>query len=412
MQEAECFPLTKDTWGISVVPHHTGVDGHVSYFSGKFETTVTDLGYLTIDRLNQVENLVFSFFLFEPNWCFDVTNWINGSLEYCNKSNIFPNLKNVYLLYDSCNIHLEKIDTKYNVKKFYLSYFLLRSTLTSTRSKNFKLNNWTPNNKKALMLIGDGGRKNRFPVLYEFYKNNSLHLLDYSLRFNYINRGYEKFFLNPVFQVVSKEFEVELGQVFADYFKLQNDIPDDDFFYSLQNTGNHFYLSAYSYPKQWNNASLVIVMETYFEESFKKNSECIFFTEKIFKPLLSKKPFVTCSDCDYVYNRLKSLGFKTFLEYTDHPNIIEKSLSLRTYTKVTYNRIASFLENMEKYKEEIERDVEHNYNLWLKMGQEAWDNLYSTIPSLKQIDKSVFSDMFIFSEYRTYLRNNIKQIFE
>lgn len=67
----------------------------------------------------------------------------------------------------------------------------------------------------------------------------------------------------------------------------------------------------------YTNSFCNITTESYFDEKYQNRSEDMFFmSEKIFKPLIKKQPFILISKPHYLKN-LKELGFKTFGEFWD-----------------------------------------------------------------------------------------------
>ena len=106
----------------------------------------------------------------------------------------------------------------------------------------------------------------------------------------------------------------------------------------------------------YNQSYYSVVSETVYFNTYS------FFTEKIAKPILAKRPFVSFSGQNYLKN-LKQLGFKTF------DNVIDES----------YDNIFDLKQRMEKAWEQVEYLIaqdpfeiyqqtqeirDHNYNLF------------------------------------------------
>jgi hypothetical protein len=407
------FPLTKNTWCLSLNPGALH-DPKKTHFKGEIYNSVQDK--ITSDFLNNIESLVIVAYLFEPSSTGDMTSWVQYTLDYCSQSNIFPKLKNVHVLYDSVIFHHAKIVSQYSVIPTYIPYYLLRSTLTKSKGSNFEIKPWSPKPKKALFLIGDGLRINRFPLLYEFYKNDNLKLLDYSLNYNYIDRfnSINDYFASTNFDNFSKYMYAAYGidkSIFQRVYKnLQHKFPEDEFVTKVDSkVFNHFDISAYCFPKKWANSALILTAETMFFQTPAeiRNNETITFSEKTWKPILSKKPFISCSESDFSYSILENLGFKTFLEYTSHPNKIATKFTdinqQNYYPKIAYERTCSFLENMTKFEDRIFKDIEHNYALWVKLGNQLWEDLYKGCPPLKQMTKDDVTTVFSLGGHAGYL---------
>lgn len=404
MVTAYPYPVSKNTWYVTLT-HHIN-DTHP--LNGEFDSIYNEpYGiYYHPDNLNLVENLIISFYLYEPRFNFDCSSWIQSSLDFCQTSNIFPNLKNVYLLYDGVNIRLENIHSNYNVSKLHIQYYLLRSSLNYQRSNYGVCTEWKPNDSKPLFLLGNGIRLNRFPVLYEFFINDNIDILEYSLDFKGIHYT-DDFFTNIVhdqfFQQTSEQFNITKAELINDYIHLQYSFKDN--YRNAVNAIGHFNASAYYYPIEWKKSPLILVSETYFLHpsyyDHEWNNESNSFSEKIFKPLLTKKPFISCGFEDGQYRQLEEMGFRTFLEYTGYPDKIMinwehcPNWELRKHAQLTYNRVLGFLENMQKYQKQIENDVNHNYLLWRKLCEDEWSKLYKECPPLSTINKITVSDMFI-----------------
>lgn len=394
--EPELFPITKNTWGLN--------NDHLNLkeFSGKFISINTHKKFNSIQNLQSVENLIIYFSLYELNFIGDCTEWVKNTLNFIYKKNLLPNLKNVYLLYHSVSINLEGTYLNYNVKKVYCNILLLRSSLTSLKTPAIKTQSWNCSNKKAIFLLGDGGRISRLPVLYEFYVNNSLDLLDYSFDCTYpFLNNTEEFFAkgqtNSVLQAMSSAFEIDYNNLKEHVIKLQNKLSDDEFFQLYYTELGPFDTTAYTFPKSWGTSLITIITETSFNNDWL--SKNIFFTEKMYKPILTKKPFITCSNQDYLYETLENNGFKTFLEYTDYPGKLTENLyldhkHLKLYTSTTYNRTISFIKNAEKYQKQITNDIEHNYELYEKLCDQHWQALFNDCPPLTHLDRDTICQIF------------------
>ena len=416
----ESIPITKTTWYISISPGSCYPP--VQPFNGHISKAIPESvknKLIESGTLKNIENLVIAAYLYEPSSTGDMTEWVQKSLDYLNESNFFPNLKNVHVLYDSMLFNDQEIKSKYNVKKTFLPYYLLRSTLYKDRGTKLNVTAWLPNGKRALFLIGDGLRINRFPVLYEFYRNNDLTKLEYSLDYNYINRfdNIQEYFNDVEFKKFANymhaAYNLSTDELKKKIKLLQRKLIEDNFNEKVKSKQfNHFDISAYYFPKVWHTSSLILTMETqflYVINDQPRSKETNTFTEKLWKPISTKKPFILCSNQDYQYSILESMGFKTFLEYTSHPNKITHALKdipsfyQSHYPKLTYERTCSFLNNMIKYEKQIANDVEYNYNLWLKMGKELWKRLYNECPWIKEIPKNDIADLCILGGECNYI---------
>lgn len=376
------------------------------------------------DFYSNVESLIFSLFLYEPSFHCQapyVNEVVNRSIEFCKSSSIFPNLKNIYVLHDTISVGGILADDDIDIKTIRTPYFLLNSLLSEEWYNQVPNTNQT---NKCIFMIGDPNKIGRFPVLYEFYKNNDLNIIDYSLNFNFhgslaknqtVLNHIESVWLSTSNSdddmcVWVKSIMDESSMSTADFAnicsQLQKRFLDDDFF--DKPAGEIFPQAAYNFPKQYKGANVVLYSETIFRDCRVPNflpNNIDGFTEKAWKPLLTKKPFVSCSGNDWVYTRLECMGFKTFLEYTDFPSKTES----KKVTELAHKRTVSLLKNLEKNKEHILLDVDHNYRLWKSMATQAWKNLYDCCPPLKNISKETLITLFTLGGKSAYYESHYKQ---
>lgn len=408
--EALCYYLTNNTAYIAV-------EGACSdYFSFR-----GNIGSQKITN-STIENLIISLFLFEPgHWRFSnnvTTEFLEDSIKYCKESNIFPNLKNIYILYnDSKPSNIPNTLFSYSVELVFFPFFLIRSYLIKD---HYNVVNWEGGNKKCIFIMGALDRPNRFPILYEFYINNKVELLDYSCYINYYGDGShaktpEEYFAEDTDHHVPWHWQNYMNgydnltrkDLIQIYKKLTKLLDPNKF---LNSSLDVFNRTAAIVPEEWKDASLVLISETLHSllessgltRSSDYNSDAVEFTEKTWKPIATKKPFITCSENDWVYKKLEKLGFKTFLEYTSHPEKVEishfKELSAKYYAELTYKRVTSFLENIEKNKLDIAKDVEYNYTHWLYLMETSWKDLYSQCPPLTELKKSQVREIFSYGK--------------
>jgi hypothetical protein len=108
---------------------------------------------------------------------------------------------------------------------------------------------------------------------------------------------------------------------------------------------NHLYLETdYS-----------IISETYYSE----NNPSV--TEKTYKAILNRHPFIIVG-CPKMLQYLKDFSFRTFDQYftnNNYDDIVDDIARLKAITE----NIIEFPIIMKKYKDAIEKDVEHNYIL-------------------------------------------------
>lgn len=384
----ECFPINKFTRIISCTSITTS---DMMAFNGELCREYSSLNL----RDDQVTDVIFSLCLFEPRLLEDYTAWLQESISNCER--IFLNLKNVYILYDTAPYN-KNIESKCNIQHVFVPFFLLRSSFT----KNTNVRAWSPSYKKALYLIGDvRNRYHKFPLLYDFYKNDLLNLLEYSLDEKIYNRD-NNYFSDDNFRSLMYilntyyDTDIDINKLMGLYFSLKRFFPRDKF--SIFNSNRvHMNYCAYTFPDEYNITSLEIVAETHFHNILQNRPHPYHFafTEKIWKPIFLERPFITISHNDLAYKSLELLGFKTFVEYTDIPLINDNDNNIRKYTETTIRRTTNFFKNMVRYEKQIAADIAHNKKRWNVLCNNEWDNLYKNCPALATITKQEFGNCLI-----------------
>ena len=186
--------------------HGHAVNNPLQPFRGHLDTLVDQ------SVINDIEYLVIGFALFEPQVNSNHTSWIEDCLHYCKTSNLFPNLKSVYVLYENTYINFTSLTDHYPTYGVRLNYFLLRSEGTEEKAigiDNSYDNTWFRkaevnlgfNYNKAVWMIGDiTNRPHKFPLLYKFHTENKLDVLDYSLTYRLNDQTNEHFRVYTILQ--------------------------------------------------------------------------------------------------------------------------------------------------------------------------------------------------------------------
>jgi hypothetical protein len=137
-----------------------------------------------------------------------------------------------------------------------------------------------------------------------------------------------------------------------------------------------FKLSA---TAQTQESFVYVVTETcYWEE------KC-HLTEKIFKPIVSRMPFILVG-CAHNLEYLRSYGFKTFGQWWDESyDDIEDPIERMKAIGVILEKISSYsLEELEAMLKEMLPVLEHNYNLFnsQELLNTAWEELETNIKNV------------------------------
>ena len=129
---------------------------------------------------------------------------------------------------------------------------------------------------------------------------------------------------------------------------------------------------------QWNMSDTIvessfmqIVLETTFTESLEKDSPTIFLTEKTYKPIFYKQPFILVSE-PYSLRYLHSLGYKTFGSFIDesYDEITDPHQRMKHITNEVLKINSMSLEELEDIRDKIQDIVEHNYNVFMSRPSE------------------------------------------
>lgn len=397
------FPITKNTLVITTAL--TDDPNKIAVFKGQIHDF-----FLSYYDANAIEHIVIGLTLFDTYVNGDYTEWVQNTISYC--ESIYPNAKTVSVLYDYVYFNSQDIVSKLNYKSIKVPFFLLKSLQTNL--KQFK--KWTPNYKKALFLVGDiRSRPHRLPLLLEFSLHNDLHLLEYSLNNCRYNSDY---FTENAFRELTMWIENSYGikMTLADYENLYNkykrDFADDKIHASKFKGSDMLF---YEFPSVWNETSLHLANETHFKPAkityYQKNPNVFPLSEKIWKPILAGKPFLTCSYNDSLDTQLEELGFRTFSKYTDIKEKIYCDIKfdgwLQVYNHLYRIRIKSFLRDMDIHKKSIEQDLAHNYRQWKFLGNQAYNTIITDCPALQTITRTEFCTLFSgypnFDQLKKYL---------
>jgi len=128
---------------------------------------------------------------------------------------------------------------------------------------------------------------------------------------------------------------------------------------------------------QWNMTDKVassfmqIVLETTFTEGIEKDNPTIFLTEKTYKPIFYKQPFILISE-PYSLKYLRSLGYKTFGSFIDesYDEIENPQQRMKHITNEILKINNMSLKQLEVIRNEIRDIVEHNYNVFMSRPSE------------------------------------------
>jgi len=378
-----------------------------------------------------IEHLIISFMLYEPQGADNYTLWTRDTLDYLNESQMFPKLKYVYLLHESSRVNIQDLPDYYMNFSHNVRYFLLRSEGTEEKSvgldhsKTWMSSNWndpSTEDKKVVWLVGDiTNRHHKLPLLYKFLRTDTLDKLNYSLS-NNLNHDFPFHKENTqeylgLITTMKEVFDLDLDyESLCHLYKLlESKLPGDRFSEMIEAQIHSFDIANYVFPSEWNDACLIVMPETWYEHpgtshkgievgaDINLSSVRNFWehniyptTEKTWKPIVTKRPFIGISRDDLQEKTLESLGFETFRKYTSHSQLID-GLNLKDTIDVAHERIMSFCHHSESYEDGINEDIKYNHNHWKNILRHEWDLLYGSCPPLKHVNKNKLLRLFTVS---------------
>jgi hypothetical protein len=139
-----------------------------------------------------------------------------------------------------------------------------------------------------------------------------------------------------------------------------------------------------------NNLDINLAME--FDSEFHKktfvslvsetsvNSNVVFFSEKIFKPIFACQPFILSGNRGSLQH-LKDLGFKTFDKWWDESYDLEYTFParVRKMLKVVTEIVNKTDDELITILQEMEETLIHNYDVFMESNNEHFYNTFESI---------------------------------
>ena len=283
----------------------------------------------------------------------------------------YPNCAKIVCLHTPSAQYMQHLNSeKFSLEIYSIDWWLLKSLATDRAD-------WQGGNSKCVALFGESAeRPHKFGFVDYLDSVNKLHLFDYSMTHqnNYpslSDNQYVEDYLNSNRNIFTDK---NTEQAQSKYLELCKVFEKDPLI--TNPGGNPFVNSVVMYPEEFFTGSLILTVETRFIMPPGA------LTEKTWKPLANKMPFVALSHNDMIYDVLTRYGFKTFLEYTDysapayfsHPHDEDRDLiktarhnMYKYFFDITIKRIESFIANIPNHKDNIIQDINHNYELFCKL---------------------------------------------
>lgn len=281
----------------------------------------------------------------------DQVNQINKGIEVL--KNIYQSLEIIVILgtqylrkgYLKNNNNAKvKNNYVYYVNPFiYCFYYLIIQQKLNKTSSFYKANN----TKDFLFLIGKPDRPHRLKLLYKLYQENLLtnsnwrFILHSSLVKKQCIELLSEFDKSEVLEFIKKTTR-KLDNIKVDYYE----------------DGSHYPGFPFDY-KIFDEVKFQIIAETDYKSSI--------ISEKTYISILNKRPFLMMSQLGHNY-QLRQYGFKTFEKYCLHKNYQENNGTLDERIDQFVENVKYWIDNIDRYYDKIKKDVDHNYNLFVRMG--------------------------------------------
>lgn len=186
---------------------------------------------------------------------------------------------------------------------------------------------------------------------------------------NVLENSYYSWSTENLYNVIYKEvlnstpLNRELSDEDNQFLKLPVFLDDSD--------KNQLIKTQWNMPDKVAESFMQIVLETTFTESLEKDNPTIFLTEKTYKPIFYKQPFIIVSE-PYSLKYLRSLGYKTFGSFIDesYDEITDPHLRMKHITNEILKINNMSLVQLEDIRAQIQDIVEHNYNVFMSRPSE------------------------------------------
>jgi len=232
--------------------------------------------------------------------------------------------------------------------------------------KNQTTGEWNHNAEKFLFLGGVPSRHNRIVLLSKFYTRGLLQKAEWSFFPPWTNEdkqwcrealatmlNYEQF-LKDCERSIDTAYEES-----KDYSRLDARALLEKSVHKTAWCENPGWIDS----KIFNDTMFSVISEA---NIYPPATDHNFLSEKTWRAVINKHPFIFAGS--YLqFDYLKSVDLKSFEEYVDvyQPDDLDSVV----------NATVSFFKNKNEYKNKIQGDIEHNYNVYLKKVQDNQNTL-------------------------------------
>lgn len=257
--------------------------------------------------------------------------------QYTRTRHLFPEYK--VIDFDNADVHYIRAFPF----RFYIKIF--EHKISEPRDTYKKL----PENK-FLLLTGKPNRVHRVRLLYKLYKKD---LLKHALwRFRVHNDYVRDRCRELLHDITDEEFDTFLNEC-------QRDLDDVEIKYNVDSS--HY--SGIPFERwMWDSTMFQVVPEVDFNDNFP--------SEKTWLSIINKSPFIMLAQIHH-NKELRDLGFRTFEKYLLHKEYNDVSIGCdNARLDQIIENIEYWINNIDKFYEEINEDVEHNFRVFMNIVNE------------------------------------------
>lgn len=205
---------------------------------------------------------------------------------------------------------------------------------------------WMADHQRFLFLTGKPQKPNRLRLLYKLDQSRLLGHCEWSL------------FVNGRSRQLARRYLPELTDSQYQEFIDSHQRNPDRIAYIGTKTFRH---DSETYDHRlYADTSFSVIAETTFEN----RAHNPFITEKTWRAMANHHPFIMAADTGTL-SHLESLGFRTFREYLARPDY-DGLTDIEQRLQAVVENVRYWTENIQKHADDIKRDVQHNYDLYLQ----------------------------------------------
>jgi hypothetical protein len=274
-------------------------------------------------------------------------------------------------------------------------YFNYYHSIVYNSFKHTQLPSWNNNSNSFLFLGGVPSRMNRIKLLGKFYDKQMLANSIWTFFSPWVDSDKEW-----CRNVMSHYTDEQYLKFLEDCNHRVDDIYEESKNYSRTSREEWDKQDMYNQPwvkdlacidpKVFADTVLSVVSEG---NAYDPATNYKFLTEKTWRAIAMRHPFIFAGYPDQ-FNYIKSFGLRTFEEYMlikDYAFIQNEEDRLDAVVVNT----KYFLENYKQHKEEIQRDIDHNYNVFMSLAEQ--EQLFLKNLAVSNSEKSYWFEQTGFS---------------